>query len=275
MIYVYAIAQDSPALSLVEWPEGVVPGIPVELVRTPTGVVAITSTVPEGFAGPDSPAAADPVWLAARAVAHHEVICAGHEATTVLPLRWGTVFSGLPALQAMLFAQRGEWPMALQRVAGCAEVEVSLETDWETFRQTRLTAALPAWAMLPAGRRYLAERQFERRLQDQWPSIQAQAWSKFEELARAKNRIEEVAIRPNGRRAFLIKKPCKAFGDFVETLSVMDDLHFAISGVWPPYSFAVAIPPMVVPDGGMPPSASPAEAAVAHPDAGQRCSATA
>jgi hypothetical protein len=153
--YVYAVippGRPAPPVS------GVLPDRDVEaLPFRPLAILA--SRVRGDLFDPASPVSRinDPVWLAERTAAHHAVI---HAAVPCLPLRFGTLFPGLGALQTWLApririlepalaqaARHTEWMLTLREDPD--RVSPWLDTGTQAERRsalTRIDAVITAWA---------------------------------------------------------------------------------------------------------------------------------
>jgi hypothetical protein len=201
----------------------------------------LSSPVPEGLflsveGGPPS-GPEDPAWVAEAALAHHEVVLAGHLRGDVLPLRFGTVFRNETELRTHFLQIARELDSRLNNVSGCDEVEVCLSADRQAIEDALVEARQSEWATLPAGRRYLAERAARLAAGQEAVRLELNAWHELES-ALSSEILASVVRSPNSR-AYLMKRSSKEVYAFVEkSKEQADGLRFEIAGVWPPYSFA-------------------------------------
>jgi hypothetical protein len=248
MIYVYGYWRSS-VVEAPSWPSGIEGAGPVQLLLLPSGTDSASTAllfaeVPEElFCGPAAEQRLEnAAWVAAGALAHHQVILAAHAAGTVLPIRWGTVFSDLRSAQEPFLVQAQRWEALLDRASGGEECELQLFSQNEVLRQRWLESQRPGWSRLPAGRRYLAERAAERQANDYIASASSEAWARLESdllILEANQRVRAKAIRRAGSRVYLVERSCQEFADLVEMRNELEDgFHFEFAGIWPPYSFS-------------------------------------
>lgn len=128
MLYVYAIiASPAPSADMRVHAPGILPDAAIH--RYSCGSLsAVASPVPEAVFGPEAlPAClADQAWVCERVLAHERVVSALLPETTVLPLKFGTLFSSETALRQALLAHRSRLEDALARLQGAREWGVKL-----------------------------------------------------------------------------------------------------------------------------------------------------
>ncbi len=237
LIYAYALIAETPGLAA-SGLLGLAEGSPVFFFSALPGLVVVASRVPAAlFVASDlPPASADAAWLASAALRHHEVILALHDRQTVVPLRFGTLFSSLPELAVALGRDAAHWKSLLDRIDGKHEVEITLTANADEFIAAELARQQSAWAGLPPGRRYLAERAATRSAEALLASAQEQAWEDFEEKLGILG--EDRRIRSESSRVYLLGRSCKNLLELVEKYGEpKNGLYFEIQGTWPAYSF--------------------------------------
>lgn len=148
------------------------------LVAEPVaGVVAITAAVSlEDFRGPEARARlADLAWVAPRARRHEEVILSILRQAPVLPVRFGSVFSGLAALAAALEPHRAALAGFFLETAGQQEWALKAYVDLPAARArllaTRLATEQAQLAGLPPGKRYFQEQKIKTQV-----DLEMRAW---------------------------------------------------------------------------------------------------
>jgi hypothetical protein len=185
----------------------------------------------------------DRAWLEEKARAHERVIERLGETSTVVPLRFGSIYRDLSAIEELVDARRLELLRVLDRVRGRVEIGVQA---WLDGRRTAEAEMQPA-----GGRAYLERRRDERaraeeaaiRLQE----VLADAHDRL--LARA---VDGVVNRPQPREltareqemifngAYLVPS-----GDESIALQAVElneqhrglGLTFELTGPWPPHNF--------------------------------------
>jgi len=241
MIYAYAVFRPFGG-AIASWPCALAQSSPVEIISVAKSIQVIVSEVPAGLFDPaavshGTSSAEDPVWLAAAALAHHEIVIEAHRCGDVLPLRFGMVFLTREDLLRQFAIHEREWLLRLQRIAGREECEIRLLVDALQVEESRIEGRSQEWASLPAGRRYLAERAARRQVQEQLADLEQMAWQRFE--FSLGDLFSASVERPNGSRVYLVERNCKTFLAFVEKFHVVEDgLAFEVAGIWPPYSFS-------------------------------------
>jgi hypothetical protein len=215
------------------------------------------------FSGPEAEAKMqDLSWLGSRALRHEIMIEQAMAYSPVLPARFGTLFSSLEKLEALVqrhektisqfldqIADREEWGVKgiLNREQAVQELQSHHQIDEKGGREGDL-------ASLPEGTRYLKEQQgrvtAERGL-DQWLKETSTAIANDLRNYAVDFRVRQVvsmeATKEEGvlNWAFLVLKKAKAeFRERVERASNElggRGLTFEITGPWPPYNFAPSI----------------------------------
>lgn len=104
------------------WPHGLTPALSVVTVPSTPSISILVSPVPaELFLSTE-----DQAWIADAAMAHHQVVLAGHLRGDVLPLQFGTVFRNQEELQVHFSQLAPALEARLDAIADCDEVELTL-----------------------------------------------------------------------------------------------------------------------------------------------------
>jgi hypothetical protein len=212
-------------------------------------VSAVASEVPlaEFGEGPLADNIRDPEWLEDRVRSHEAVLEAVLNRAPVVPFRFGTIYRGDEQVRAML-SEEERLAEALDRVRGKVELGV------KGFLAT--AAAEPdaggAGDEVSAGRRYLEEKQRERRLAEEREALRARcAQESHERLSAAADAAAANPLHPRevSRRdeemflngAYLVAKEREH--DFRGALTALEaefaevGATYELTGPWPPYNF--------------------------------------
>ena len=251
-LYVFCLARASAA----EAAQG--PGLTGEtplVVRRHEELAAICCEVPlHEWTGEEGEAhLQDLAWLGPRALRHEEVIQQVMQASPVLPLRFGCLFSSAERLEEVLRRERARVLAFIEKAAH--EEEWSLQGMVELAAcEEAMFAADPRSAKLPAssGARYLMEQKLRKDA-----SRAARAWLQETEaeIARALEGLVTArrSLRPPSRSAraptlegafqwaLLVPKGSEAeltrrLEPLAERLSARG-LHLSARGPWPIYNF--------------------------------------
>ena len=200
-------------------------------------------------------------WVGPRAFRHEEVVEKIMRCSPVFPARFGTLFSSLESLQALMENHFETIVNFLSRVADKSEWGVKVMLDRKKSKENLLSSLLDRQsehlASLSPGKRYLHERRIgsglERELNGQSKKnlgVIADDLNRFARefcdgnvLARNLNKSDKDSIL---NWAFLV--PRHATAEFHAQMDLMnrdygpEGLGFELSGPWPPYSFS---PPLI------------------------------
>jgi hypothetical protein len=177
------------------------------------------------------------------AVDHARVIADCFKSSTVLPFRFGTVFSDDESLRRSIRSNQRQFLTNIDRLRGKAEMHLKVMLDDCCREQLHKTYSAPAGANTGTGKEYLAQlresatRQRERQTKARAVSVQMHRM--FAPLA------EEVSCRrtDSGKMlldiAHLIDNKCvERYQNKYSSASVlMKDCQMQLSGPWPPYHF--------------------------------------
>ncbi|MGW1163200.1 GvpL/GvpF family gas vesicle protein [Streptomyces sp. NPDC002513] len=267
LCYAYAVVGSSAPLELT----GVrgVANAPVTLVRSGPVAAAVSAVPREGFSEPALKAGLEDLqWLEATARAHHCVIEALAERTTVLPLRLATVYLDENRVRQMLGEREAPLAALLDRLAGHVEwgVKVYAEVPPPSAPPPSAPADPPSTAQAgadpgtaagaDAGRAYLRRRRYQRQVRED-------AWRTAEEAVRRTERqarglaVERTRHRPQqgglarvpgenvANDAYLV--PRRLSEEFRTRMQhAADDLpgvRVDVTGPWAPYSFTAPLAP--------------------------------
>jgi hypothetical protein len=173
-----------------------------------------------------------------NALAHAAVVRSVFERTTPLPFRFGTLV-GEEQLRNYLAARKSALETKLSHVRDCVEMSVKIiwdEANIEVPKEQQPVAGI--------GASFLAEKRREI-LGDEARATRAtgiSAW--LGETVGSLSRDEQLTVRPGEKlvlaAAHLVKR--SDIAEYRERLAKArherPELHFLVSGPWPPYSFA-------------------------------------
>jgi hypothetical protein len=225
-LYVYCLAEEIAALPS---PVRGISGAAVDLIR-----VEDFSLLVSQFAG-DSP----PPVTRENVLAHDAVVRSVLNETTPLPFRFGTVVSD-EHLRHYVTARRGALEAKLGEIHGC--VEMSVKIIWNMDQQeikdcADTTEANPGTRFLKGKQREILGS--ERRGEE---AKEIAAW--LEDQVGSFVRQEEISLCPTEKlivaAAHLVAR--EQVAKYRDRLAAARDsrpeLHFLVSGPWPPYTFS-------------------------------------
>ncbi|HZM99384.1 MAG TPA: GvpL/GvpF family gas vesicle protein [Pyrinomonadaceae bacterium] len=223
-LYAYCLADD---IDVLEEPASGISGTPVRLLKT------------EGFSVLVSDLDADVVQVTREnALAHAAVVRSILDRTTPLPFRFGTLVTE-QQLVNYLSARKPALETKLAEVRGCVEMSVKI------IREPAAHESEPDENINQgAGTSFLAQKRREI-LGGEQSAAQATTISTWlHEQISSLIRAEQVTLRPTEKlvlaAAHLVEraKVKKYRENMAEACQSRPDLHFLLSGPWPPYSFA-------------------------------------
>ena len=242
MIYLYAI---------IDRPGGVLPSLTglenaplVEIVYQ--DIAGVYTSFPLDKASTTLAANEENLW---KHEAVLEILMLDH---SVLPLRFGSDFASNSVLLALLQDKYASFSANLLRVQGC--VELSLRMNWQnetnqlpvirnTQKSGHLAAQTPAHAPAMSGKDYmqnlLKAKQQEHDLHQQIEIQVSELLHNLDRLANENTHVVSLTPYPSLKAAYLIaQSDVPLFRQEVGNLAVLHpDLHFALTGPWPPYNF--------------------------------------
>jgi Gas vesicle synthesis protein GvpL/GvpF len=226
--------------------------------------VCVLGIVPiNDFCGPEAERNLNDLgWVGERALRHQRVIEQGFGRGSVLPARFGTLFSSLPVLERFIEVNRPTIDDYLERVQDREEwgIKALLEraTAHEWLR-ARVVASASSEAPASPGLRYIQQRRSEAAAEKQlrhWLLDTCESIGRsLDDYAsdRRQREIFDAAIPDDSRElvlnlAALIprerRKDLIAHIENINTERAEQGLSFVLNGPWPPYSF---YPPLVTP----------------------------
>jgi hypothetical protein len=259
LVYAYAIVRQHDGGSLMSLSP--VEGVDGGQLRTVScgELAAVISDVPQTEDG-----AIEDIWRDSERVKHmvldhHRVLRAMANCCTVLPLRFGAVFSNDDRVAVMLGAQRQRLCEALERLDGAREWGIQVFCDRAALR-SRLGEEAPAIraareqiAATTAGRafflRHKLELALDAEIQNAIDRCVADCRTSLRSAARAATKLKTQAPAIHGQPhemvwngAFLVARECEErFFDLIANLKHTygsSGLDCGCTGPWPPSSFA-------------------------------------
>ena len=240
--YVYGVAEDDPALSRLAG---------VELIRGGT-LVAVAREVPLDEYGADvlPERLNDREWLERNAREHEAVLQAAAAVSTVVPLRFGTIYRGREHVELMLEGRGDEFRDTLERVRGHVELGVKVWVDLATLGPKLDGDEEPREG--GTGAAYLQQRRRERErslelkarcielaeeAHDRLSRVAAAAVSNRPQPRELTNRSESMVL--NG--AYLVPDGDERLRSEVDRLTADHaglGVEYELTGPWPPHNFA-------------------------------------
>ena len=222
-LYVYCLAENIDALKA---PAVGISGVPVELLKLQDFSLLVSR-----FAGESSLVTRENV------LTHDTVVRSVLHETTPLPFRFGSVVTE-QQLDSYLNTHRADLKAKLAQVRGCVEMSVKIiwNTDQSDFKESA-DAEGPGTRFLEEKRREL--RGGERRSEE---AKQVAAWLKDQIGTYVKQ--EEVSLCPTEKlivaAAHLVaREQLTEYRDrLADARKTRPELHFLVSGPWPPYTFS-------------------------------------
>lgn len=258
--YVYCIAETVPVKTIFgeSLPAAIEDNAGLELI-TGEDFAAVTSRVPLSMYGEDSlnENLNDASWTAMRAMRHERVVEHFAKRTTVVPLRFGTIYLERNGIEHMLVDTRSELKEIIARIGGCEEWGVNVFSD----RQKLLDAIIELSPRLrdlsqqvqnaSPGQAYLLQKKVAGLRSDEARVEVNRLVDEVEERLSLKTkagkrlRMLKVEATENGdlkaKFAFLVEKTAfDTFRDEAEKLATeMNNagVRLELTGPWPVYNF--------------------------------------
>ena len=177
-----------------------------------------------------------------HALAHAAVVRGVLDRTTPLPFRFGTLVTE-SQLRSYITARHVALKAKLEHVRD--SVEMSAKIIWEPAALTSPDDLEPqAGSVQGAGTAFLTEKRRELLGNERRAAEAAEIAGWLAETVAGLTRDQQVTLRPSDKlvlaAAHLVEKG--RIGDYREKMAAArekrPDLHFLVSGPWPPYSFA-------------------------------------
>jgi hypothetical protein len=194
-------------------------------------------------------------WVTPRALRHHDVLCRLHDATTVVPLKFGTLCESLDDVHSIVDERRSAIVERLERLSGKDEWTLAWTVDDDAMAEAlrctapELIALQGAERGLPQGHAYFARKRREKAttalVSDRLAAIERDV---CERLAGASVELTPFTREPRADAASRLVAsalvPRERFASFEAALADLERgyhdvrLSFDVGGPWPPYSFA-------------------------------------
>lgn len=257
VVYVYGVARsDMATMGIAPPAEGIVPGVPVELLPIGDLAVLASRATKDTFAPPETTEKNAQVWATDRALAHHQVLSSMASLCAVAPVKFGALCRSLDDILE-LFAQHGsEFAQVLERVAGAQEWGIKLFANRTAFHDAAENAA-PISALkveikdASPGRAYFLRKKLDSAIGDEMlSSLSNLAESVHNQISAFSREATAKLGTPHSRQsqtlildaAYLVAKErysefSKSVSKFSSTLAAQG-VELKLTGPWPPYSFA-------------------------------------
>jgi len=258
--YVYCIAESAATAELPpdSLPAAIEDDSKLEWISVNT-VSALVSRVPRESYSEETLAEhlTDATWTAIRAMRHETVVEYVAKRTSVVPLRFGTIYLEREGIQQMLVGRSRELEDIIEHLRGREEWGVNVYCDRAVLLSS-ITSVSPVLRDLvqraeqaPPGQSYLMQKKIETLKVDEARTAVNRIVEQIEEKLKVKTddarrlRILKVETTEHGelkaKFAFLVKRP--AFEEFRDTAERLAQEHQAagvrleLTGPWPVYNF--------------------------------------
>ncbi|PWT88838.1 MAG: hypothetical protein C5B55_12400 [Blastocatellia bacterium] len=259
-LYVYCIAETGAAREVIKDAtlSALEDGTKVNIVERDS-ISAVVSSVPLTDYGEDQLTnnLSDATWLAPRAMRHEQVVEHFAKRTSVVPLRFGTVYLNQRGIEGMLSAKHQELMNIIERLRGREEWGVNIYFDRTQLLQT-ITSVSPKLRELASqaqeaapGQSYLLRKKIDSLRVDEVRTEMTRLIDETEKRLLASSdevrrlRVLKVESTEHGelkaKFAVLIKR--SAYEDFhssVERWAVENQqsgMRLELTGPWPAYNF--------------------------------------
>lgn len=263
--YVYCVAESVAAVELdaASFPVAIEDDAKLEWV-TANDLAALTSTVPLDSYSEDALAEhlGDATWTAVRAMRHETVVEYVAKRTSVVPLRFGTIYLERAGIERMLAEKRRELAGIIERLRGREEWGVNVYSDRATLMASitsvspRLRELVQQAEAASPGQSYLMQKKIEALRVDEARLALNRIVDEIEKALREQAdevkrlRILKVEATEHGelkaKFAFLVKR-----AGFEEFRAAAEDLaqenlsagvRLELTGPWPAYNFSSETP---------------------------------
>jgi hypothetical protein len=253
VLYVYAIAREpvTPECDAIDGTRrfGAATAANIAAIFTPVPADAFSQEVIDRRAG-------DLEWLGAIGYRHQEVVSDLMKRTAIVPLRAFTMFSSEEALRAYLSANAEMLAASLQRLDGKQEWTLRIELDaakWSEALATRvgpLRELLAQIASAPPGKAFLLRKKLDEEKRRASHAAEDELVAEIERVVIERLKSETVAeSRQRRDGAFpqinvLINRDEEARLQELQAELMQryqsEGVNLALSGPWPPYTFATS-----------------------------------
>jgi hypothetical protein len=259
--YVYGICEATAAAVIAGegLPDAIEDDARVELI-TVDGLAAVVSRVPLASYAEVSLAEnlTDAAWTAVRAMRHQQVVEHFARRTSVVPLRFGTIYLEFEGVEQMLTDRKQGLKEIIERLRGREEWGINLYSDRKTLvavidsLSPRLRELNEQAETASPGQSYLMRKKIETLRADECRSelqrISREVEDTFHSLADETRRLRVLKVEATehgelmAKFAFLIKRA--GFEEFRATAEHLARKHeltgvrLELTGPWPAYNFA-------------------------------------
>ena len=262
--YVYCISERGPALEILTTgspPSAMEENTNLEVIAE-GDLAATVSRVPLSVFGEESLDAhlSDATWVTVRAMRHEQVVEHFARQTSVVPLRFGTIYLDETGIKQMLADKEAQLHVILERLKGHEEWGVNVYCD-RTVLLENITNISPrlremaatAKSALP-GQSYLLQKKIEALRADEGKLEIERTAKRIEErlssLSDGVSRLRVLKVETTelgelrSKFAFLVSK--SRYEDFRDAAEEMAreiesaGLRIELTGPWPAYNFAAA-----------------------------------
>ena len=260
--YVYCIVETVAARQILadSLPSAIEDEAGVELIGVDQ-LATVVSRVPLAVYGEEglTEHLTDPTWTAVRAMRHEQVVEHFARRTSVVPLRFGTIYLERTGIERMLAERQTELAYIIQRLRDCEEWGVNIYCDRTklmssiTLLSSRLRDLTSLAAKASPGQSYLMQKKIDTMRTDEARAeinrVVSEVETKLQEQSDAAKRLRVLKGEASefgelkAKFAFLIKRQgFVAFQDAAERLAREYEaagLRLELTGPWPAYNFAV------------------------------------
>ncbi len=259
--YVYCIAESPAAqqLDVASFPAAIEDKAKLEWV-TANDLAALSSAVPLDAYGEEALAEhlSDATWTAVRAMRHETVVEYVAKRTSVVPLRFGTIYLERSSIERMLNDKGRELAQIIERLRGREEWGVNVYSDRATLLAS-ITSVSPRLRELTRqaetaspGQSYLMQKKIESLRVDEARSALNEIVDRIEEMLSAQAddakrlRILKVEATEHGelkgKFAFLVNRSgfeeFRAAAERLAEENLAAGVRLELTGPWPAYNFS-------------------------------------
>jgi hypothetical protein len=258
--YVYCIAESAATeqLRADSLPAAIEDGAKLEWISVAT-LAALVSEVPLAMYSEErlSEHLTDATWTAIRAMRHETVVEYVAKRTSVVPLRFGTIYLERAGIERMLAEKSGELEEIIEHLRGREEWGVNVYSD-RTVLMSSITSVSPVLRELveraeqaPPGQAYLMQKKIDALRVDEVRTAVNRIVDHIEEKLKEQSddgrrlRILKVETTEHGelkaKFAFLVKR--SGFDEFREAAERLAQenqaagVRLELTGPWPVYNF--------------------------------------
>jgi Gas vesicle synthesis protein GvpL/GvpF len=261
--YVYCVAEIGPVEKLISGsiPVAIEEGTSLELVSS-NSLAAVVSCVPLSDYGDEGLAERldDAAWTAIRAMRHEQVVEHFAKHTSVVPLRFGTIYLDRSGIGKMLREKGTDLTAIIHRLKDREEWGINVYCDRAVLLEIiaevspRLREMAESAKQASPGQSYLMQKKIEAlrvdevRAEIERCANEIEEKLKLESVGATKLRVLKVETTEYGelkaKSAFLVER--QNFDNFQEAAEELAQemqakgIRIELTGPWPPYNFATS-----------------------------------